>query len=387
VKRREVAAELQRRRRGELAVVGAGAGAGGSGEAGLERNTGWFLDAVATACGRPRAEVHMRSRVDQLGFDSLTYTELAAGIEAAGVSLPESIDFTGAEDVAALFEMVTGGRPPAAAGGGRLAKRWRRELGEVLGEGDLEIPELAARAGKAGLGVLQRLFYQGVLKTDVKGAAHIPQHTHFLVAANHASHLDMGVVKVALGEAGRDLASLAAADYFFSNKVRRAYFANFTNLVPMERAGSIRKSMEVAERVLRRGRSMVVFPEGTRSVTGEMAEFLPSLGYLALRAEVGILPAHVGGTFESMPKGRMLPHKRALTVAFGPFLSVELLKEITADLPHQEGWRLIAALTQRVVENLRDGVSTRIDVGVVRGAWDGEKLGALVAPRRLKALP
>jgi long-chain acyl-CoA synthetase len=372
VKRREVMSELQRRRRSEPSAL----------TEGPHRNTGWFLDVVAAASGRPRTDVHMRSRVDQLGFDSLTYTELAAGIEAAGVTLPENTDFTGAQDVAALYEIVTGGRATAGP-----TKRRRRELGEVLTEGDFDIPDPVAKAGKRVLGVAQRLFYKRLLSTEVKGASHVPQHTHFLVAANHASHLDMGVVKVALGDAGRDLASLAAADYFFSNKLRRAYFANFTNLVPMERSGSIRKSMEVAERVLRRGRSMVVFPEGTRSLTGEMADFLPSLGYLALRAEVGIVPAHVGGTYEAMPKGTALPRKRELAVSFGPFLSIELLKEITAGLPQQEGWRLIAALTQRIVENLRDSIATRIEARAVRAAWNGQELGSLAPPRKLTALP
>jgi long-chain acyl-CoA synthetase len=371
IKRREVVAELQRRGRRLEAAGDDGRQAG--------MGTSWFLDAVATACGRPRAEIHMRSRVDALGFDSLTYTELAAAVEAAGVPLPEGVDFTGAQDVAGLYELVTRGRPALAAE--RRSKR-KRDLGEVLGEGDLHIPEPVARAGKAGLGVLQRLFYRRVLETDVRGASHIPRHTHFLVAANHASHLDMGVVKVALGDAGRDIASLAAADYFFANKLRRAYFANFTNLVPMERTGSIRKSLEVAERVLRRGRSLVVFPEGTRSLTGEMADFLPSLGYLALRAEVGILPSYIGGTFEAMPKGATLPKSRALTVAFGPFLSRELLVELATGLPQQEAWRLCAALTQRVVENLRDGVATRIDLRAVRAAWDGEQLGPLATGGR-----
>ncbi len=98
----------------------------------------------------------------------------------------------------------------------------------------------------------------------------------------------------------------------------------------MERSGSIRKSMDAAERVLRRGRSMVVFPEGTRSVTGEMADFLPSLGYLAMRAEIGMLPAHVAGSFESLPKGAAVPRARELTVSFGPFLASEWLATLTA---------------------------------------------------------
>ena len=142
----------------------------------------------------------------------------------------------------------------------------------------------------------------------------------------------------------------------------------------MERSGSIRKSMDIAERVLRRGRSMVVFPEGTRSVTGEMADFLPSLGYLAMRAEVGVLPAHVAGSFESLPKGTAVPRARELTVSFGPFLAREWLATLTDGLPQQEAWRLVAAFTQRVVENLRDGVATR--AGRRRGARRVGRQGA-----------
>jgi long-chain acyl-CoA synthetase len=247
---------------------------------------------------------------------------------------------------------------------------------------------VVSAAGKRGLAWAQRAFYQQVLQTKVKGASHIPQHTSFIVAANHASHLDMGAIKVALGDAGRDLTSLAAADYFFRNRYRRAYFKHFTNLVPMERSGSIRKSMDTAESVLRRGRSMVVFPEGTRSVSGEMAEFLPSLGYLAMRAEVGVLPAHVGGSFEALPKGTAVPRTRELTVSFGPFLSREWLVSLTDGLPAQEAWRLAAAFTQRVVENLRDGVATTLDADAARAAWNGKTLGpvAVREGRRRRAL-
>jgi long-chain acyl-CoA synthetase len=162
----------------------------------------------------------------------------------------------------------------------------------------------------------------------------------------------------------------------------------------MERTGSIRKSMDTAHEVLRGGKSMVVFPEGTRSVTGEMADFLPSLGYLALRAQTGVLPAHVSGTFEALPKGAALPRARELCVSFGPFLSVDWLTEATAGLPGQEAWRFVSAFVQRVVENLRDGVATTLDIEGARGAWDGKRLGpitvrvARTARRRLlRSLP
>jgi long-chain acyl-CoA synthetase len=377
VKRREVVAELDRLRRmaegesGALAVVAARD----------ERGTAWLLDLIATVSGRERADVHLASRLGDLGFDSLMYAELASALENEGVALPEDADLTALADVAQLQDLVVRGRLGAGSAERRLERR--REAVEDAGspgrDGDIHVPSALATAGKRGLALAQRLFYKRVLNTQVSGANHVPHHTHFIVAANHSSHLDMGLIKVALGDAGRGLTSLAAADYFFRNKYRRAYFKHFTNLVPMERTGSIRKSMDTAEKVLRRGHSMVVFPEGTRSMTGEMADFLPSLGYLALRAEVGLLPAYISGTYQALPKGSALPRSRDLGVAFGPFIAHDLLRVLTDGLPQQEAWRLVAAYAQRIIENLRDGLPHALDIAAARAAWDGGKLGPIQA--------
>jgi long-chain acyl-CoA synthetase len=369
VKRRDVAEELRRRHQ-KIKTDSQQNPEERASEAGM----GWFLEIVAGACGKAPYEIHMQSRVDELGFDSLTFTEFAAALEAAGVHVPEGVVFTGAVNVAALHELAMGKRHP-------LEKREprRRDSFQHHQEGDLKLPVSLQRLGKRGLAAAQRLFYTRALQTKVRGQGHVPQHIHFIVAANHSSHLDMGAVKVALGDAGRDLASLAAADYFFSNRWRRAYFANLTNLVPMERSGSVRKSLAIAEAVLRRGRSLMLFPEGTRARGGVMADFLPSLGYLALRAEAGILPAYIRGTHESLPVGATIPKTRDLEVRFGPFLSIDFLRGITQGLSDKESWRLCSALTQRIVENLRDGVTTRFDGASVRAAWTGEKLGSLMA--------
>ena len=69
------------------------------------------------------------------------------------------------------------------------------------------------------------------------GRAFIPHNRNVIVAANHASHLDMGLVKYALGSYGEGIVSLAAQDYFFEgNRFRKAYFENLTNLVPLSRS-------------------------------------------------------------------------------------------------------------------------------------------------------
>ncbi|MEA2699462.1 MAG: long-chain acyl-CoA synthetase, partial [Myxococcales bacterium] len=371
VKRREVVAELVRltRKSGEAGPVALDA-------AREATSVAWLADIVAAVSGRARAVVHAGSRFDQLGFDSLMYAELAGALETAGVTIPEGFDVTAVGDVAQLHDALTRGRVGAA-----LERVGRQRSEAATASDEIHVPSALARAGKQGLALAQRLFYKRVLTTDVRGGNHIPQHTNFLVAANHCSHLDMGLIKVALGPAGQDITSLAAADYFFRNKYRRAYFSHFTNLVPMERSGSIRRSMDTAQEVLRQGRSMVVFPEGTRSQSGEMADFLPSLGYLALHAEVGILPAYIAGTYDALPKGAAIPKARQLSVSFGPFLSIERLKELIDGLSAQEGWRLVAAYVQRIVENLRDGVPNPVDVEAVRAAWEGQKLGVIESKR------
>jgi len=312
--------------------------------------------------------------LDELGFDSLTYNELAAGLENAGVHVPEGTIFASAHDVTGLHDLVMGKRHVAS-----LEKRGPKQASDSEAD-DIKLPQPVARLGKRGLAKAQRWFYTQALKTKVRGEAYIPQHINFIVAANHSSHLDMGALKVALGDAGHELASLAAADYFFKNKWRRAYFKNLTNLVPMERSGSIRKSLGIAEHVLRNGKSLLLFPEGTRSRTGEMSEFLPSLGYLALHADVGVLPAYIRGAHDALPVGATIPKKRDLGVSFGPFLTIDFLREVTAGLTQQEAWRICAALTQRIVENLRDGVTPRFDAASVRAAWTGAELGVLAAP-------
>src|SRR4030095_17082179 len=104
-------------------------------------------------------------------------------------------------------------------------------------------------------------------------------------------------------ESGNDMVVLAAADYFFDTKYKRAVMENFTNLVPRDLTGSLRQSLRHASSFLSRGYNALIFPEGTRSLTGEIAEFKPVIGFLALSARIGILPIYLFCTYEALPTG------------------------------------------------------------------------------------
>lgn len=342
------------------------AATGNEGAADLENR--WLIGLVANVSSRPPSEISLNSRLADLGFDSLMFVELAAAIENAGGSITAPERLNEAQDLRELASVVSR-RPGASTGrdgpGHSDARR--------IDDDEIHVPSFVGRAGTKAGDVLQRLFYDRFLDTHYEGRGNIPPHTNFIVAANHSSHLDMGLTKMALGEAGKDMVVLAAADYFFDTKYKRAVMENFTNLVPMERTGSLRQSLRHASSFLNRGYNALIFPEGTRSLTGEMADFKPIIGYLALHTGVGILPVYLFGTHDAMPKGSNVIKNRKVGARIGRYLEVADLEEMTKGLPRAEAYRLISARVRHEVENLRDGARRPFDAKELRKRWKAER--------------
>jgi long-chain acyl-CoA synthetase len=343
VKRREVTRELERL---ERAVEGA---RGDSGKAVKHSDDDWVLDLVAQVCQRPRKDVHLDARLDGLGFDSLMYTELGVALEAAGVELADASELHALETVDDLRRFVAA-KPRVA----RVKKLSRvRVEDHTLDAEAIKLPEPLVRAGRRALRLGQRALYERVYDARVLGKSFVPPFGGYIVVANHASHLDMGLVKHALGEQGEHLVALAAKDYFFDDPVRRAYFENFTNLVPMERHGSLRESLRLASDVIQQGYILLIFPEGTRSETGIMTDFKPSIGFLAMHNRCGILPMYLAGTHDAMPKGRLLPKRdQEIEAHVGPFIEFDALRALADGRSRADAYRVIAAHTERIVRRL-----------------------------------
>jgi long-chain acyl-CoA synthetase len=329
----------------------------------------WLIGLVANVSNRLQSEISLSSRLADLGFDSLMFVELATAIENAGGSISAPERLNEAQDLKELASVVS--RRPGAAGG-RGGPTARSQSSHPEDE-EIYVPSFVSRAGNKAGDVLQRLFYDRFLETHYDGRSNIPAHTNFIVAANHSSHLDMGLTKMALGESGKDMVVLAAADYFFDTKYKRAVMENFTNLVPMERTGSLRQSLRHASSFLDRGYNALIFPEGTRSLTGDMADFKPVVGYLALHARVGILPVYLHGTYNAMPKGSNIIKNRKVGARIGRHLEIAKLEEMTKGLPRTEAYRLIAALVKHEVENLRDTSRRPFDPKELRKRWKAER--------------
>jgi long-chain acyl-CoA synthetase len=212
---------------------------------------------------------------------------------------------------------------------------------------------LQPQRGKQLVGWAQRQFYGRFMHVTLSGTEHVPTGTGFLVAANHTSHLDAGLVKMALGDVGGRLAALAARDYFFANRLRRFWCENFTNLIPLERHGSFKSTLRLARATLEAGTPLLIFPEGTRSIDGKMAHFKPAIGSMAMATGKPVLPIYLSGTHAAMPKGGTLwPRQRQIGATVGPAIPAELLLELGAGLPKQAATRLATRCVELAVRAL-----------------------------------
>ncbi len=316
---------------------------------------GWLFELLAELSQKPLASVHAETRlVADLGFDSLLVAELAVALEKAGYKPPDEARLSSIGTARDLLQALGERKGDAKITRGRDEESTQAATkSEEIG-----IPSSIAAAGRAAIDLAQSALFNGLFDIEITGKGLVPSHAAFLVAANHNSHLDVGLVKLALGDEGEKLASLAARDYFFDNPWKRAWFGNFTNLVPLDRKGSLKESLRAAARTLELGHHLLIFPEGTRSPDGKLHEFKPAIGYLSLTAGADILPVFIDGAHEAMPKGAFAPDPRKrkkLIVRVGPALGVAALRLATQGMSRSAAHREITRLVQKAVEALRDG--------------------------------
>ena len=147
---------------------------------------------------------------------------------------------------------------------------------------------------------------------------------------NHSSHLDFIVIWSALPARLRRFARpVAGRDYWEQGAVRRYLASRVFHAVLIERgnAGS-ESALTVARASIQRmaeemgdRNSLIVFPEGTRSVNGEVGTFKSGLYHLSrLRPDAELIPVHLENLNRILPKGETLPVPMLSRVVFGPRL-------------------------------------------------------------------
>ena len=159
-------------------------------------------------------------------------------------------------------------------------------------------------------------------KFRVFGLENVPRTGGVLLASNHQSFLDPVLVAMVLP---REMHFMARRT-LFRNPAFRAIIAGY-NAFAIERDTADVKGVNSAIARLEAGNILLVFPEGTRTGNGSIGP-MKSVGVIAERAAVPIVPVLIQGAYEVWPKGRLIPHVGTISLIFGKPRSPE---NITGD--------------------------------------------------------
>jgi len=139
--------------------------------------------------------------------------------------------------------------------------------------------------------------------------------------ANHTSHLDFAVLWANLPQDARNrCVPIAAKDYWNAGPIRRFLAKKFLRavLVDREHLSAHNNPLVQMDEALARGDSLIIFPEGTRSLDGKMRPFKPGLFHLARRnPEIPLVPVCLENLNRMLPKGELLPVPFLSAITFG----------------------------------------------------------------------
>jgi len=138
-----------------------------------------------------------------------------------------------------------------------------------------------------------------------------------LICPTHASHFDFSALRLALGPKHRKRLTAAAAADYFATKRSRWLIAAWLGAFAFNRTGRGADSIAAAEGLLAAGWHVVLFPEGTRTMTGDINPFQPGIGLLARHTGRQVLPVRIVGIRGVLPKGARRPRRSPVEVRFG----------------------------------------------------------------------
>lgn len=158
-------------------------------------------------------------------------------------------------------------------------------------------------------------YFEWYHRIECTGAEGVPRAGPLLVVANHASNLDPFALSYGMP---RPVSFLAKRELFGIPVV--GYLLRQWGCFPIDREEADIGAARISLAILRAGLALGLFPEGTRTRTGQLQSFKTGVAKIAVRARAPLLPVGLLGTFEALPPGALLPRPAKIRVRYGaPF--------------------------------------------------------------------
>ncbi len=149
---------------------------------------------------------------------------------------------------------------------------------------------------------LLRTFSRSYFRFSIRGCEHIPSTGPIILAANHCSYLDPPLIGLGIR---RQIVYLAKKELFTVPVLN--WWIRSLGAYPVARKKGDVKAVKTLIRLLRQGKAILIFPEGTRSFDGEIQDFESGLAWLSIKTSVSVVPVYLDGTYRSLPRGGWFP--------------------------------------------------------------------------------
>ncbi|MBL9219259.1 MAG: 1-acyl-sn-glycerol-3-phosphate acyltransferase [Opitutaceae bacterium] len=159
-------------------------------------------------------------------------------------------------------------------------------------------------------GLVHSMWFRG----EVAGTDNFPAEGPFLIASNHASHLDPPMVGCQIAKQMRFFARKS----LWNNRLL-AWWLDQVETIPVERDSGDIGAIKKVLLALKEDRAVVLFPEGTRSPDGHLQKAKAGVGLMACKTGVPVVPCRVYGSFAAFGKGAKVPRfGTPVSIVFGP---------------------------------------------------------------------
>lgn len=160
--------------------------------------------------------------------------------------------------------------------------------------------------------VTGRPLAKAYFRLSAEGLRHVPPEGPVILASNHASYLDPPLIMLSVP---RKVETMAKEELF--QFAPMGWFLRHHGSHPVSRKTGDWGAVRTALRILREGKPLMLFPEGTRTPDGLLQPMEPGAAWIALKSGAPVVPVYVDGTFRAFPRGAWFPRPRRVSIAFG----------------------------------------------------------------------
>lgn len=186
-------------------------------------------------------------------------------------------------------------------------------------------------------------FFRLFFRLKVTGKENIPKEGALIFCPNHTSFLDAPLFIASLKQ-NTLLRTYFLGYSIYINSFLLKWGKKLFRLIPIDPSAKLADTLTMCAFVLKHSKALCLFPEGGRSLDGELKEFKRGIGILIKELNVSVIPVYIKGAYQAWPPQKTLPHPEKIEIIFGKKLTPE---ELSADCEKE------VDIYQNIANNLR----------------------------------